>query len=88
MTHPNEQEIIDISPVLDELEEKLNKISHYCGALLTKINDLYIRLDITSGVIEEVAYALEMSEEDYKLLVQKRVKETKERVEKSPLFNS
>jgi len=83
-----EQEVIDISPVLDEMDEKINKISHYCANLLNKINDLYIRLDIASGVLEEVAYGLGMSTEKYTELVQKRVKETKEKVEKSPIFNS
>jgi len=83
-----EPEVIDISSVIDELDEKINKLSHYCANLLNKINDLYIRLDITSGVIEEVAFSLGISESAYTELVQKRVKETKEKVERSPLFNS
>ena len=83
-----EPEVIDISSVIDELDEKINKLSHYCANLLNKINDLYIRLDITSGVIGEVAFSLGISESAYTELVQKRVKETKEKVERSPLFNS
>lgn len=54
-TKSEEPETVDLFEVLNDITLKLHTVSQYCGALLDKINDLYIRLDIASKVIDKVA---------------------------------
>jgi len=80
------EEVVDVTQVIEELRADVNKLSVYCFSLLRKINDLYIRLEINSKVIEECIYKLGMDKEEYASLVRNCVTEVKKVVDKSPLF--
>lgn len=79
-------ESVEIGPLLEDIIKKNNLLSVYCFNLLGKINDLYIRLEINSRVIEECVAKLGMTTEDYTVIVKACVEEVQKVVEKSPLF--
>lgn len=80
-------ESVELGPLLEEIIKKNNLLSVYCFNLLNKINDLYIRLEINSRVIEECVAKLGMSTEDYAIIVKSCVEDVQKVVEQSPLFS-
>lgn len=73
-------ETVDIGPILEELTDKCHRLSYQDASLLDKINDLYIRLEITSSVIEEALICLGMSKEVFTEIAKNKAKEVVDRI--------
>ncbi len=80
MREQDNLETIDIGPVIEELTEKVHTLSYQDASLLDKINDLYIRLEITSTVIEESLIVLGMSREAFTEIAKNKAKEVIDRL--------
>ncbi len=73
-------ETIDIGPLIEELTDKIHRLSYQHASLLDKINDLYIRLEITSTVIEESLISLGMSRDSFTEIAKNKAKEVVDRL--------
>ena len=77
-----ENQEVDVAKLIEDLFERINILSQYHMNLLNKLNDVYIRLEILSKVVEDLASKLEISDEDYINIVHKSIAEVKKVLDK------
>jgi len=70
-----DEDLVDIGPLIEDMQTKINKLSFQHASLLDKINDLYIRLEIVSSVMEDCIFSLGISKDEFAKIAKTKAEE-------------